>query len=125
MITGPTFEEMLHPKTIAVDVRKKALEARKNSPLDPVNLYNITWRDEHNAVYHVVLPKALTGFDANIVVIFGKEFPSGSLIRLARLTLVYSKKPFSVKLIRILIRWSGLRLAITASAARGLRAYGL
>ncbi len=78
MITGPTFEEMLHPQKIAADVRAKALAARTANPLDPINLFNITWRDPNNAVYHVVLPKELTGVDANIVVIYGKEFPSGS-----------------------------------------------
>ena len=78
MITGPTFEEMLHPHAISPEVRQRAIAARKSSPLDPINLYNITWRDEHGEVYHVVLPKELTGVDANIVVIYGKEFPSGS-----------------------------------------------
>lgn len=78
MITGPTFEEMLHPYTIAPHIREKALKARSSDPLDPINLFNITWRDANNQVYHVVLPRQLTGVDANIVVIYGKEFPSGS-----------------------------------------------
>jgi len=78
LITGPTFEEMLHPQTIAPDIRRRALEAKTADPLDPINLFNITWRDANNEVYHVVLPKQLTGVDANIVVIYGKEFPSGS-----------------------------------------------
>lgn len=78
MITGPTFEEMLHPQKIAPSIREKALAARQNDPLDPVNLFNITWRDANDEIYHVVLPKSLTGIDAEIVVIYGKEFPSGS-----------------------------------------------
>lgn len=78
MITGPTFEEMLHPQQIAPHIREQALKARTADPLDPINLFNITWRDGNNQVYHVVLPKELTGVDANIVVIYGKEFPSGS-----------------------------------------------
>lgn len=78
MITGPTFEEMLHPHTINADIRARALRARGENPLDPINLFNITWRDSNNEVYHLVLPKALTGVDANIVVIYGKDFPSGS-----------------------------------------------
>jgi cysteine synthase len=41
-------------------------------------LFNITWRDANNDIYHIVLPKSLTGVDANIVVIYGKQFPSGS-----------------------------------------------
>lgn len=78
MITGPTFAEMLHPYKIAPEVRAKALRAKREDPLDPINLFNITWRDERNEVYHVVLPKALTGVDAEIVVMYGKEYPSGS-----------------------------------------------
>ena len=78
MITGPTFEEMLHPHKIAAGVRQQALQARDSDPLDPVNLFNITWRDSANEVYHVVLPRELTGVAANIVVIYGRDFPSGS-----------------------------------------------
>ena len=78
MITGPTFEEMLHPHKIAAATRAKALAARSADPLDPINLFNITWRDASDKIYHVVLPKSLTGVDAEIVVIYGKEFPSGS-----------------------------------------------
>lgn len=78
MITGPTFEEMLHPEKIDPEIRAKALAALKENPLDPINLYNVTWRDRDNQVYHAVLPKSLTGVDANIVVIYGMGFPSGS-----------------------------------------------
>lgn len=78
MITGPTFAEMLHPYKIQPEVRQRALRALTEAPLDPINLFNITWRDAANQVYHVVLPKALTGIDAEIVVLYGKQFPSGS-----------------------------------------------
>jgi len=78
MITGPTFEEMLHPEKMDPEIRAKAIDALKNNPLDPINLYNVTWRDKQNKVYHVVLPKEITGVDANIVVIYGMGFPSGS-----------------------------------------------
>lgn len=75
---GPTYDEMLHPETIDPAVRQKALKAKKENELDPINLFNITWKDEHNEVRKVVLPPELTGVDANIVVMLGKEFPSGS-----------------------------------------------
>jgi cysteine synthase len=78
MITGPTFEEMLHPQKIDPAIRQRALQALQDDPLDPINLYNITWRDAENKVFHVVLPPALTGVDAPIVVLFAREFPSGS-----------------------------------------------
>lgn len=78
MVTGPTFEEMLHPQKIDPAVRAEAVRALDADPLSPLNLYNITWRDPHNEVYHLVLPKALTGVDAEIVLIYGGGFPSGS-----------------------------------------------
>jgi cysteine synthase A len=78
VITGPLFEEMLHPQKIDPSIRQRALAALKEDPLHPINLFNITWRDANDEVYHVVLPKALTGIDAEIVVLYGREFPSGS-----------------------------------------------
>lgn len=78
MMSGPTFEEMLHPRTIDPVIRAQAVAALKENPLDPINLYNVTWRDRHNGVYHVVLPPELTGIAAPIVVLYGMGFPSGS-----------------------------------------------
>jgi cysteine synthase len=69
---------MLDPSKIDPDIRRKALAARTDAPLDPVNLFNITWRDASGQVSHMVLPKALTGVEAEIVVIYGKDFPTGS-----------------------------------------------
>jgi len=46
--------------------------------LDPLNLFNITWRDDGNRIRHIVLPHELTGVQANILVMAGREFPSGS-----------------------------------------------
>ncbi|OQX93347.1 MAG: pyridoxal-5'-phosphate-dependent protein subunit beta [Bacteroidetes bacterium] len=74
---GPTYEEMLHPSKIAPSIRRKALEAKKDE-LNPLNLFNITWKNEKNEVNKIVLPKELTGVDCNIVVLLGKYFPSGS-----------------------------------------------
>lgn len=78
MITGPTFEEMLHPNMIAPAIREQALTALKGDPLNPVNLFNITWRNAQNEVNYIILPPELTGVEAKIVVLYGKEFPSGS-----------------------------------------------
>lgn len=77
-ITGPTFEEMLHPEKINPAIREKALRMMQEDPLDPINLFNITWKNQNNEIYHQVLPKELTGVDAPIVVIYGVDFPTGS-----------------------------------------------
>ena len=75
---GPTYDEMLNPSHQDPKVRAKALKAIKENELDPINLFNITWKNEKDEVNKIVLPKALTGVDANIVVLLGKYFPSGS-----------------------------------------------
>jgi cysteine synthase len=78
LVTGPTFEEMLHPDKIDPKTREAAAEARAEDALDPVNLFNITWRDPDNNIYYEVLPQELTGVEAPIVVIYGRDFPTGS-----------------------------------------------
>lgn len=75
---GPTYEEMLNPHKIEKSIRERALKAKKENELDPINLFNISWRLENGEVNKIVLPKELTGIDANVVVLLGKEFPSGS-----------------------------------------------
>jgi cysteine synthase len=77
-IFGPTFEEMLHPSAIDPTVRQQAINALTASPLDPINLYNITWRGADDRIKYEVLPNELTGVDANIVVLYGRDFPTGS-----------------------------------------------
>ncbi len=75
---GPTFSEMLHPETIRPDIRQKALRMRTEDPLDPINLFNITWRDPDGRIYAEVLPTELTGVETPIVVLYAKDFPTGS-----------------------------------------------
>lgn len=77
-VVGPTYEEMLHPWKIDDKVRKAALEMKEKDPLHPLNLYNITWRNEDNSFNYFVLPREFTKTKANIVVMFAKNFPSGS-----------------------------------------------
>ena len=78
IITGPTFDEMLHPEKINPDVRAQALRAKEEDPLDPINLFNITWKNPENEIYYVVLPRELTGVEANIVALYSTDFPTGS-----------------------------------------------
>ncbi|MBI2899644.1 MAG: pyridoxal-phosphate dependent enzyme [Planctomycetes bacterium] len=78
MIYGPTFDEMLHPETLRAELRKRALAALTGAPLDPVSLYNITWKDAGGGVRHLVVPRELTGLDATIVLMTGSQFPTGS-----------------------------------------------
>ena len=68
IIPGPTYQEMLHPAT---------LQAVKGE-LDPANLFHITWRTPEGRIRYEVLPKELTGIKANVLVMVGRGFPSGS-----------------------------------------------
>lgn len=76
-VMGPTYQEMFQPELLPPAIRGRASAASANE-LDPYNLFNITWRGPDQRVRHIVLPKALTGVDANIVVLVGRCFPSGS-----------------------------------------------
>ncbi|MFO7612584.1 MAG: pyridoxal-phosphate dependent enzyme [Clostridia bacterium] len=74
---GPTYGEMLERDTISPEIKERAQNALDNE-LNPDNLFNITWKDPENRVRKLVLPPELTGVDANIIVMLGKYFPSGS-----------------------------------------------
>jgi len=76
-IPGPTYAEMLDPAKLPAALRDKA-EAARSDEFNPANLFNITWRAPDHGIRHVVLPKELTGVKANIVVMVGHFFPSGS-----------------------------------------------
>lgn len=78
IVPGPTYAEMRDPARIEPETRRRAQAALHRDELDPVNLFNIHWKDEKNRVRKVVLPPDLTGVEANIVVLVGKDFPSGS-----------------------------------------------
>jgi cysteine synthase len=77
LIPGPTYNEMLHPEKLPAQFRAGARDASRNE-LDPLNLFNITWRGPDRRVRHILLPSALTGVAANIIVMVGRCFPSGS-----------------------------------------------
>ena len=76
MIYGPTFAEMRDPGLQSEVTRERARDARAR-PLDPLNVWNLSWKAD-GAVPHVVLPEALTGVPASIVVLSGRRFPTGS-----------------------------------------------
>ena len=77
-VYGPTFAEMRDPSRIKPDVRKQALEKKRTDLLHPLNLFNITWKQDDLSIPHIVLPRELTGVDANIVVMIARYFPTGA-----------------------------------------------
>src|ERR1035437_2191437 len=75
LIPGPTYQEMLDPATLPAAFRNQAARARADE-LDPANLFNITWREPDGRIRYEVLPKELTGIQANLLVMVGRGFPS-------------------------------------------------
>src|SRR5512138_2172515 len=67
---------MRDPGLVDRAVRARAREARSR-PLDPQNLWNLSWKAD-GEVPCLVLPEALTGVPAPVVVLSGRRFPTGS-----------------------------------------------
>ena len=68
---------MFDPRHLPEVFRQRAAVARQNE-LDPGNLFNITWRGPDGQIRCEALPKEITGSEANILVLVGRYFPSGS-----------------------------------------------
>lgn len=77
-VFGPTFGEMKSPETIPENLREAARVARSEDPLDPVNLYNLHWKDDLGQVMALVMPPQLTGVSTPIAVLTGQKFPTGA-----------------------------------------------
>lgn len=77
-VFGPSFREMLDPRTIDPKIRQRAIEAQKTNILDPINLFNISWKGPDDKVRCVVIPRELTNVEPTIVVMYSKDFPTGS-----------------------------------------------
>ena len=78
IIPGPTYAEMRNPLLLSQSMRDAANAARSDE-LDPLNLFNINWKKTGDQVDSIVLPKELTGVQANIILLSGRNFPSGSM----------------------------------------------
>jgi len=78
-IPGPTYAEMRNPLLLPKSVRQKARTALHDDETAPINLFNINWKNTDSEVEHLVLPPQLTGVEANIIVLSGRNFPSGSM----------------------------------------------
>ena len=78
IVPGPTYAEMRNPLLLSQSMRDAANAARSDE-LDPLNLFNINWTKTGDQVDSIVLPKELTGVQANIILLSGRNFPSGSM----------------------------------------------
>lgn len=76
---GPTYEEMRTPAVLDPALRRQAAALQAEDPFHPHNLYNIRWHDVQGRINPLVVPSALSGVEANIVVLDGGRFPSGSM----------------------------------------------
>ncbi len=79
-IVLPTFAELADPWRVPPHTKEALVGVDPDAP-DPLNLFRVHWyngTDRRGLVAvpeHVVLPKALTGVDARIVVALGDRFP--------------------------------------------------
>jgi len=78
IVPGPTYAEMRNPMLLPAAFRQRVIAARADET-NPLNLFNINWKNTGEEVEKIVLPKELTGVQANIVVLSGRNFPSGSM----------------------------------------------
>ncbi len=74
--TLPTLNELLNPQLQPESVRAQA--DASTDLLDPIHLFDMTWKSGGGGVKHLVLPQALTGVAAPIVVMTANHFPTGS-----------------------------------------------
>jgi cysteine synthase len=76
----PTFAQLADPSLVPAKVRS-ALRGVGPDDAHPLNLFRVNWYNDAARTgtvpvpQHVVLPSALTGVDARIVVAFGDRFP--------------------------------------------------
>ncbi|MBN9581556.1 MAG: pyridoxal-phosphate dependent enzyme [Afipia sp.] len=76
----PTFSQLAHPESPSGRLWKDIASVGPDEP-NPANLWRMHWynspdrRGRDLVPGHVVLPKAITGVDAKIVVMFGDRFP--------------------------------------------------
>ena len=79
IVPGPTYAEMRDPMLLPDGLRSEASTLATSNELAPLNLFNINWKNTGTDLEHIVLPKELTGVQANIIVLSGRNFPSGSM----------------------------------------------
>jgi cysteine synthase A len=79
-IVMPTFAELADPELIPASVVAALGSVHPDAP-DPRNLFRVHWFNDRTRMgrvpipEYVVLPRALTGVDARIVVVLGDRFP--------------------------------------------------
>lgn len=78
IVPGPTYAEMRNPLLLPPSLREATTNARAEET-NATNLFNINWKQTSDTVDAMILPKELTGVQANIIVLSGRNFPSGSM----------------------------------------------
>jgi cysteine synthase len=79
-IVLPTFSQLADPSRIPAEIHEALASVDPDSP-HPLNLFRVHWYNDSGRRHrtptpeHLVLPRALTGVDARIVVALGNRFP--------------------------------------------------
>lgn len=78
----PTFSQLKHPESIPEEITER-LENLDPQELHPLNLFRINWKNDpstgkFNGINYIEIPKELTGVNARIIGLVGKNFPTGA-----------------------------------------------
>ncbi|HOI41688.1 MAG TPA: pyridoxal-phosphate dependent enzyme [Elusimicrobiales bacterium] len=81
-IIMPTFRQMKDPDLIPEKI-KKALKPVGLWDVNPVNLFRITWKNDHETggfggVNYLEIPREITGLKCRVIGLVGKYFPTGA-----------------------------------------------
>lgn len=76
---GPTYSEMRDPEQLDPVFRAGAAKRQVPEPFHRDNLYNLHWQDEGSGLSAFLVPQEITGLRANVLVMDGSAFPSGSM----------------------------------------------
>jgi cysteine synthase len=69
---------MKDPGSINENIREAARIARSEDPLDPINLFNIHWKDDLGQVMFLLIPPEISNVPTPIAVLTGNNFPTGA-----------------------------------------------
>lgn len=76
IVAGPTREKIEYARNVPPELRAEVSKVSLQERLDPLNLFSIAWRREHDQIHHFGLLCELTSAKPDIVVLVGGHLPA-------------------------------------------------